>query len=273
MTKILPYIDCALMDHKTKKSNPLFKDIALTLEDSPKEVAKKLYESRVICIHPDGFDEWSDILVILEQKKKLPIKLIIITCSDFYVDDEILEILFAFLPNTKFWISNYIGCSDKVEMLPLGISTSYNNEIIKKCNFGISYVSATSESRKIFLKYLDDTPSIKEYVMPKMPHDKFLEALASLRFTLAPMGNGFDTGRFWESIMVKTIPIVENIEYYQNLKERYPNLPFIILDTWEELINLKDSLTEEKYNEMMEHADRNVIIEDYWLEKLNKNIS
>ena len=253
------------MDYKTKETNPLLTPISVTLEDSPKEVSKKLYESKVIYIHPDGFDEWVDILVLLEQRKKLPIKLIIITGSDFFIDDDILEILFAFLPDTKFWISNYLGTSDKVEMLLLGVSTSYNKEIVKKCNFGISYVSETSKSRSSLLDYLDDNPDMKEYYIPKMVNDEYLNALASLRFTIAPMGNGFDTGRFWESIMVQAIPIVENIEYYQNLKVRFPKLPFIMLDNWEELASFKDTLNEEKYNEIMVNADRNIILEDYWL--------
>jgi len=265
---LLQNIDCALMDYKTKVSNPLLTHIAMTLEDSPKIVAKKLYESSVIYIHPDGFDEWVDVLVLLEQKQKLPIKLIIITGSDFFVDDDILEILFAFLPDTKFWISNYIGTSPRVKILPLGVSTSYEKPIIKLCNFGISHFSETSQSRSSLLDYMEIYPEIKDYLLPKMLNEDYLKSLASLRFTLTPMGNGFDTGRFWESIMVKTIPIVENIEYYQNLKIRYPKLPFIMLDTWEEFMDLKDSLTEEKYNEITEDSDNSIITEGYWLNKI-----
>lgn len=77
-------------------------------------------------------------------------------------------------------------------------------------------------------------------------YSTYLMELSSSRFCLCPNGNGIDTHRFWESIYVKTIPVVTNsinISFYKDL-------PMIVLNTWNDLINEK--LTEERYQSIMD---------------------
>jgi hypothetical protein len=47
---LIPYFDVALMDSETIVSNPKYASIGVTLETPPAEVAKKLYESKIIFI-------------------------------------------------------------------------------------------------------------------------------------------------------------------------------------------------------------------------------
>ena len=67
----LPFVDYALFDEKTLEGNEYYKDKSICIEESPKTVVQKLYSASVIMIHPDIFDKWTDILILLAQKKSL----------------------------------------------------------------------------------------------------------------------------------------------------------------------------------------------------------
>ena len=82
------------------------------------------------------------------------------------------------------------------------------------------------------------------------------------------MGNGFDTLRFWESLMVKAIPIVLAHDFYENLKFQYNHIPMIVLNSWDELDSIE--LTAEKYNALWKDID--IILESYWRNKIYKYI-
>ena len=66
---LIPYFDMALMDEETIATNPKYAHIGYTFESKPAEVAKKLYESKIIYIHPDGFEKWKNILLLLHKRK------------------------------------------------------------------------------------------------------------------------------------------------------------------------------------------------------------
>jgi hypothetical protein len=81
------------------------------------------------------------------------------------------------------------------------------------------------------------------------------------------MGNGFDTHRFWETLMVGTIPIIKSHDYFDNLLFQYPNLPVVVVRSWEQLPLLIDSLSQEKYNELFQNANIDVIMSEFWEKK------
>jgi len=266
-------MDCALMDTNTIETNAIFKSIGFTEKDSPKKVAEKLYNSRVVFIHPDGFDYWSDVLVILEQQKVLPIKLFIFGGSDYFFDDEVMEIMTCFFATSKFFISNYVGSHPNCIMTPLGCSLHYTNEIVKKCNFAIPNITLNCGYRYDFCKFIDRNDNFKPYILPNLPVHVYLDVLASLRFSTAPRGNGHDTGRFWECLMLGVIPIVERDIFYERLREIYPKLPFIMLDKWDDLDSMLDTLNEEKYKEIFESSDLTIIAAEFWINKVKEIIS
>ena len=99
----------ALMDDETIVTNPKYAHIGYTFESVPSEVSKKLYESNIIYIHPDGYEKWKNILLLLNKRKALPIKVIVFSGSDYYFDDNTIQELYESLLNTEFWIQNYTG--------------------------------------------------------------------------------------------------------------------------------------------------------------------
>jgi len=270
---LFPFVDCALMDTNTIETNNIFESIRFTEKDSPKAVAEKLYNSKVVFIHPDGFDYWSDVLVILQQKKGLPIKIFIFGGSDYFFDDEVMEIMTCFFATSKFFISNYVGSHHNCYLLPIGSTLSYNKEISKKCNFAIPNITLNCGYRYDFCKFIERNDNLKPYILPHLPVGGYLDVLASLRFSTAPRGNGHDTGRFWECLMLGVIPIVERDIFYERLREIYPKLPFIMLDKWDDLNSILDSLNEKKYNEIFESSDLTIIEPDFWINKVKEIIS
>lgn len=269
---LLPYIDCALMDSESIETNPQFISVGFTEKDEPKKVANKLYNSKVVFIHPDGFDYWSDVLMLLQEKREIPIKLFIFTCSDFFFDDEVLEIITCLFPRSKFFISNYIGNHPNCSILPIGSTSEYNKDITKKCNFAIPSITLNCGYRHDFRKFIERNEHFKAYILPNLPTDVYFDILSSLRFATTPRGNGHDTIRFWECIMLGVIPIVERDIFYEKLRETY-KIPFIMLDKWDNLNDMIEMLDEMLYGNIMDASDLTVLSEEYWIAKVKEIVN
>ena len=257
---LIPYIDVALMDTYTLTHNPKFMNIAFTLDCSMNVLKEKLNVSKTIYIHPNVIDKWKPILFEFNPE----IKLFIFFGSDIFIDNEIQEFGKQF-PDCEFWIQNYTGVEGgRYKILPIGVNQDCAETIIKEKLLGISYVSATGGFRREFLQYLNYNTKIHKWLLPKSDIPNYLENLSKCYFSVCPMGNGFDTLRFWESLMVKAIPIVLAHDFYENLLFQYPSIPMIVLNSWDELETLDLSI--EKYNVLWKDID--ICLESYWRNKI-----
>ena len=254
----LPYISVALFSKESiKGNNEYYLEKALFIEDEP-----TLSDARIVMIHPDYYEEWSSKIV----RDKIDISLIIIHGSDHHMDDILLKPLLVAFPKTRFWIQNYVGFHHQCKLLPIGISVNFTKPIVKSTLCKISYVTYNSFAREEFYIFLNSNHEfMKKYYQVKTDMDTYLQNLSELYFTVCPMGSGFDTIRFWESIMVKTIPIVKKHEFYESLRYYYPTIPFIEVENWSDLPALVDSLNIEKYNELMKGFDDTCLKESYWI--------
>lgn len=273
-----PYIDVALLDKDLMKTeNPLLTSKGISWKDSPKDVVARLSSATVIFIHPNVFDKWTDILLLIAERTTLPVKLIIISLSDYSIGDEHMEVMRAFFPNTTFWIQNWCGVTEDCAILPLGTNGMYKEIAEKSQVLGISYVKRylnTSHNfvgnhhREEFYSFLENNLAMVDYTLPKCGFFDYCYNLSKCYFTTCPMGEGFDTYRFWESLMVGTIPVVKDHPYYDNLLLQYPNIPMIRLKTWDELITVLPTLTPELHEKMFKESNIECLTEDYWLNKL-----
>lgn len=264
--EFVPYVDCALLDYLTIKSNPQYKFSGFTLENNPADVSNQLYSSKIVYIHPDAYEQWLNVLEVLNEKKPMNIKLVIICGSDYCIDDEALGPLLEILPHTRFFVQNWLGHHERVELLPIGVNEDYLKDCVKDKLCGISYVSNNGPDREEFQKCIDDTQSLQKYVIPKLPRGEYLEELSKCYFSVCPAGNGYDTLRFWESLMVKAIPIVQKNEFIENLQVHYPSIPMVVLDNWDELEVKLNVLDEGVYTRMWKEND--LCLSEYWINKL-----
>ena len=74
--------------------------------------------------------------------------------------------------------------------------------------------------------------------LPKINANDNFYRLATYKFCICPEGYGIDCYRTWECYYLKVVPIVLNSTFIQIIKKQY-NIPLVILNDWNELINLK----------------------------------
>ena len=92
-------------------------------------------------------------------------------------------------------------------------------------------------------------------------HDNFVDStqkdylrdIAKSYFTVSPIGNGLDCHKTWESIYMKSIPIVTRWYGVERFKEM--GIPILIIDDWSELKDL--DLSEDNYKNIWGDFDVN----------------
>lgn len=75
-------------------------------------------------------------------------------------------------------------------------------------------------------------------------HESYLNNIYSHKFIFAPRGNGIDTHRIWESLYLRSIPIVKKCIGM----EQFYDLPILFVDNWD---NITEEYLHNKYNEIM----------------------
>lgn len=88
---------------------------------------------------------------------------------------------------------------------------------------------------------------------------EFLEEIMRSKFVLCPRGNGLDTHRVWESLMLGSIPILKS----NALDPLYEDLPVLIVKDWDEVT---EEFLEKKYKEIWsKNYNYDKLYADYWL--------
>ena len=178
--------------------------------------------------------------------------------SDINITERFKDILE--IPNLRKWFAqNVMYKHYKLNSIPIGIANpkwkhgqastflEVMSKDIKKDNLVCAtYDVHTNIVERMKCKEQTGIEIVKNGIQGKTTkeeHQEYLELLARNYFSLCPNGNGIDTHRIWESLYMKTIPIVTdsiNIRFYEHL-------PIIILKDWNEYKDLK--LSEELYKE------------------------
>ena len=172
--------------------------------------------------------------------------------SDLPIDEK----YFKYINNNK--IIKWVGCNilinhEKILKLPIGFQENelpggnqkllkkiYNNKILfkdKKNKLLLTYISKSHQSRED----LNEIFNNKEYVdiiNDKLNFKNYMEKINEYKFVLSPRGYGPDTHRFWEILLVGSVPIVES----SGLDDLYEKFPCIIVKSFSDINkNLLDS--------------------------------
>ncbi len=90
---------------------------------------------------------------------------------------------------------------------------------------------------------------------------------SKFKFVLAPFGEGIDTHRVWEAILLGNIPIVKS----SSLDNLYKNFPVLIVKSWKDLNYEKLIYIAKTFNKKSYYYEKLLI--DYWKAKiLKKNL-
>ena len=93
----------------------------------------------------------------------------------------------------------------------------------------ITYIGNTHNSRNNILDYFKNKDFIN--YANKMTFDKYMEEINKYKFVLCPRGAGTDTHRFWEVLLMGSIPVVEK----NGLYDLYNKFPCIIVNNFNEV--------------------------------------
>lgn len=155
---------------------------------------------------------------------------------------EIPNLIHAYSQNLNYY-------HPKVSPLPIGIANPIwewgNENILNKIidtdigkdNFIYANFEIEGGVRPIDREPCKNWMDLNNIKMNKRKSFKnYLTDLKSYRYSLCPQGNGYDTHRFWESLYMKTIPIVKRTvmtEFWSNY------FPIVLIDNWNDINLIK----------------------------------
>jgi hypothetical protein len=209
--------------------------------------------------------------------------------SDFNITDEIV----SKMPNNiKAWYAqNALANNSKVHPLPIGLE---NKEASARMNHGIGWGDRVIQKEKAIETIQDSKPTkfiyanfnidtnlshrtpIKNLVQnqkhitwknPNLNLIDFYEDIFDHEMILCPAGNGLDTHRLWEVLYCCRIPITIKTGNYK-IYELYKNLPIIILENMEQLLDEQYIL--DRYRLIKNtNYDKKILNINYWKEVIN----
>ena len=169
--------------------------------------------------------------------------------SDISIEKEDL----VYLDNKiKHWFATKLNvlASNNLSALPYGLENRrwLKNGLVK--NYKRILTLPTKKNNRILCSFNPDTNLVERAPLINIAEHKkdmidinnfaesntYLKVLSNYSFNLCPEGNNYESHRIWESLIFKTTPIVINNIVNQNFYNM--GIPLIILDSWNDLINL-----------------------------------
>jgi len=188
-----------------------------------------------------------------------------------YIDDKII----------RWFAQNNTFAHQKITPIPIGMenkryfmsgwvlqkmASKFRAKDIEKKNrilFGFS-VETNHNKRVVALESLRKCAMADE-LKTRPSLGKYFEILNQYKFVACPEGNGPDTHRVWEAMLLGTIPVALSnpiVEHFKTL-----GLPILIIDNWQNLMNMSEKDLESDYKEIMSRCGPtkdNLLAVHYW---------
>lgn len=170
---------------------------------------------------------------------------------------------------TKWYCQNRYISHPKLISLPIGLANSQwphgNQEMLRKIvdenyqknnlvfkNFDIG----TNYSNRIICDNLTNANGI--YMSQHTTNENYWKQISASNYVIAPHGNGVDSHRIWECLILKTIPIVQ----YHECFSQFTNLPILFIDDWKYVT--RDLLQEQLLNLQSKMCNLDILNINYW---------
>jgi hypothetical protein len=188
-----------------------------------------------------------------KQKQNRPY-ILVTHNGDIPVDDNYLRYMDD--PNLIKWYGqNIMTNHDKLVSIPIGLANekwthgdeNIFNEVIEQNlpKERLIYVNFDVNTNRRERNYCLSELNRKGLEMShKLPFKEYLQEVSKSYFVVSPNGNGVDCHKTWESLYLRTIPIVTksiNINFYRDY-------PIIIIDDWSDFN--PDDFTVDLYNKI-----------------------
>ena len=131
-----------------------------------------------------------------------------------------------------------------------------------------AFNTSTNRERIDILHYLDLNNHVK--YLRRVKHKDYMKTLSEYKLSICPEGNGVDTHRIWESLLVETLPVVKKSNFVENLSS--VGVPLFIIENWNELQNLDEEKINYIYStRYLELKNKEYISNKYWLNKIKSS--
>jgi len=188
-----------------------------------------------------------------------------------YIDEKIIH----------WFAQNVLMENKKITPIPIGLQLRMYDNKNKIVELLTKYKNSQNKIFKIFYSFSSETNLKRSFALPILKANKFCEGidkqqtrekyylnLSRYTFTASPEGGGVDCHRTWESLYLKTIPIVEKnstTKYWFEL-----GLPVLLIDSWNEIDIIDETFIQSKYRELKDKFDSPVLYMEYWLKEIIK---
>jgi len=160
-------------------------------------------------------------------------------------------------------IVKWIGCNipishAKIKKIPIGVGEperiNGNHRELKKLHN--SRIPWNNKIKEICIPYHSDTHINRTLAstIPKLPFVDYMNELNNHKFVVCMRGNGIDTHRFCEALVMECVPIVLQSE----LDDMYEQFPCLIVDTFDNIDVSKFTWSSEKYE---------CFLDTFWIRK------
>lgn len=184
----------------------------------------------------------------------------------------------------KKWYSQNVSIINNpiIESIPVGIENSVwfpesdkPNKILNKLkeikeyknllyvNFNIK--NNTKERQEPYILFKDKSWVTMKYYKNGERFDEYCDDIFNHKFILSPDGNGVDTHRLWETLYLKSIPVIK----HSINADFYIDLPICFVNQWEE-IN-EDFLNNEYERIINKKWNLEKLNFDYWKNKIKND--
>lgn len=233
----------------------------------------------IVFIKTDYLDEFLN-----NEINKIKNYFILITHnSDYPITKKHTELLGN--KNIKWFAQNLSFDASKdlrFEPLPIGLENRSFLKHGKIKNFDIFIPDKNKKNNKIYCSFntltnkkrIDVLNCVKENKLTDIEnfsnHRNYIKKLSNYKFSICPIGNGLDTHRFWESISVHTLPIVENSEFIQNFNKL--GVPMLILENWNDIENINEATLINIYEDNYKKFNtENFLSIEFWINKIKSS--
>jgi len=198
----------------------------------------ELYEDRINVIYTHTMY----VRQLLDIIRYLRYKFVVITHnSDMCIDDT-----YDVPDNVVHWFAQNVNVRHpRIESLPIGLA---NDRWDVKQNRKVALAECSkrkkSDTKLVYMNHLDKTNPAERAPLTKLFARKpwvtienkvqlrqYINQIYDHKFVLCPVGNGIDTHRLWETLYLRTIPIVKrdiNSAFYEDL-------PICFVNDWSEV--------------------------------------
>jgi hypothetical protein len=193
---------------------------------------------------------------------------VVVGHSDYSITDEIVQRYPTF---KKWFVVNNFSTHTNVTSLPLGVTNYCDDSPIhliygdnslffdtmreQKYENALAYmnfnINTFPRERTHVWNLFKDKPWVKLGSIQNARKGRliYMNEIYNSKFCICPRGNGLDTHRLWESLYLKTIPIVIYHSHFANMTD----LPILFINDWnevtEDFLNIKyQEMSKKQYN-------------------------